>query len=394
MRKRKEYRVAHESFLKIVQDIREGPEPRSPPATMLCEIESLGRSISAKPNVVTFGVNYDGVFTREAQSFMHRLAKIKYPAVEGCQNYLVTRANWIDHWVKAIQSGLVNTLARGMAQSYTDLAAQHAIARVETCRPLSPPPVPQGVPRFTSRGIAHQTKEAFPEYLQPEVTFIDGSDQVEMVDTDASPAISSVSSRFQGTGGLSEHQRRTLLATRPRGPLTRLQSGQIVRETEEYEFVQESDVSQADIRSVELVRLNDESETDDPRFPADDSTDQETSQSLVPHSQNTDPDSSIAVSSQSIIPRSLELRRGSPELDPKCGDLVVVFIRHQGRGRKRRLVTSMGVVVEVDSRNPLRVKTDRCPNKFHEVLDIKRRSTSMISNDTHSSSEDSISQPY
>ena len=62
---------------------------------------------------------------------MHRLAKIKYPAVEGCQNYLVTRSNWIDHWVKAIQSGLVNTLAKGMAQSYTDLAAQHAIARVE-----------------------------------------------------------------------------------------------------------------------------------------------------------------------------------------------------------------------------------------------------------------------
>ena len=68
-----------------------------------------------------------------------------------------------------------------MPQSYTDLAAQHAVARVETFRPLTPPPVPQGVPRFTSRGIAHPTKEAFPPYLQPEVTFIDGSDQVEMV---------------------------------------------------------------------------------------------------------------------------------------------------------------------------------------------------------------------
>ena len=144
---------------------------------MLCEIESLGRSISAKPNVVTFGVNYDGVFTREAQSFMHRLAKIKYPAVEGCQNYVVTRSNWIDHWVKAIQSGLVNTLAKKMAQSYTDLAAQHAIARVETFRPLTPPPVPQGVPRLTSRGIAYPTNEAFPPYLQPDVTFIEGSSQ-------------------------------------------------------------------------------------------------------------------------------------------------------------------------------------------------------------------------
>ena len=129
---------------------------------MLCEIERLGRSISAKPNVVTFGVNYDGAFTREAQSLMHRLAKIKYPATEGCQQYLVMRSSWIQHWVKAIQSGLVNTLAKGMAQSYTDLAAQHAVARVETFRPLTPPPVAQGVPRFTSRGIAHPTNEAFP----------------------------------------------------------------------------------------------------------------------------------------------------------------------------------------------------------------------------------------
>ena len=170
--KRNEYRAAHESFLRIVQELQEGPEPLPPRAAMLCEIERLGRSISAKPNVVTFGVNYDGVFTREAQSFMHRLAKIKYPAVEGCQNYLVTRANWIDHWVKAIQSGLVNTLARGMAQSYTDLAAQHAVARVESIRSLTPPPVPQGIPRFTFRGIAHPPGDAFPSYLQPEVTFI------------------------------------------------------------------------------------------------------------------------------------------------------------------------------------------------------------------------------
>ena len=76
-------------------------------------------------------MNYDGVFTREALSFMYKLAKIKYPATEGCLNYLVMRANWIDHWVKAIQSGLVNILARGMARSFTDLAAQHAVTRVE-----------------------------------------------------------------------------------------------------------------------------------------------------------------------------------------------------------------------------------------------------------------------
>ena len=183
---------------------------------------------------------------------MHRLAKIKYPAVKGRQNYLVTRSNWIDHWVKAIQSGLVNTLAKGMAQSYTDLAAQHAVARVETFGPPKPPPVPQGVPRFTSRGIAHPTNEAFPPYLQPEVTFIEGSDQVEMVDTDngdGPPAISPVFSRSQGSGGLPEQQRRNLLATPPRGPLNRLPSEQTAKETEEYESTQESLARNADKRS-------------------------------------------------------------------------------------------------------------------------------------------------
>ena len=72
-----------------------------------------------------------------------------------------------------------------MAQSYTDLAAQHAVTRVENLQTLTPPPVPQGVPRFTSRGIAHPTNEAFPPYLQPEVTFIEGVSQMELVDTDA-----------------------------------------------------------------------------------------------------------------------------------------------------------------------------------------------------------------
>ena len=81
----------------------------------------------------------------------------------------------------------------------------------------------------------------------------------------------------------------------------------------------------------------------------------------------------------------------STDLDPKWGDLVVVYLRHTGRGRKRGLVTSMGFVEEVDSRDPVRVKTDRCPNKFHKVLEIKRRSTSMISNDIQSQSDHSIS---
>ena len=121
---------------------------------------------------------------------------------------------------------------------------------------------------------------------------------------------------------------------------------------------------------------------------------QDSSQSLIPHSRTRDLESSIAASSQSLIPHSLEHRLGSTDLDPQWGDLVVVYLRYTGRGRKRRLVTSMRFVREIDSRDPTRVKTDRCPENFHKVLEIKRRSTSMISNDTQSQSEHSISQYY
>ena len=52
-------------------------------------------------------------------------------------------------------------------------------------------------------------------------------------------------------------------------------------------------------------------------------------------------------------------------------------------------------VVEIDSRDPTRVRTDTCPGNFWKVLEIcTRHSTSMISNDTQSQSEHSISQYY
>ena len=65
------------------------------------------------------------------------------------------------------------------------------------------------------------------------------------------------------------------------------------------------------------------------------------------------------------------------------------------RGRKGRLVTTSGIVVEIDSKDPKRVRTNTCPGKFRKVLEIcTRHSTSMTSNDTQSQPEHSISQSY
>ena len=143
-------------------------------------------------------------------------------------------------------------------------------------------------------------------------------------------------------------------------------------------------MSPAATRSVELVRLNDESGNDDSRLSADDSLDQETSQSLVPHSQNMDPASSIAESSQSIIPHSEE---------PKHTRGDEVEVRTQTR-KNGRIYRSVGIVRCADPDRPQYVRLYGRKNYRRVLQNFTRHWTSMISNDTQSSSEDSISQSY
>ena len=68
-----------------------------------------------------------------------------------------------------------------MVRSYTD-------TRPDRLQTLSPLPVPQSIPRFTSRGIAHASQDAFPPYLQPNMTFIDGICSTELTNTGARTA--------------------------------------------------------------------------------------------------------------------------------------------------------------------------------------------------------------
>ena len=253
--------------------------------------------------------------------------------------------------------------------------------KAEPLRSFTPPPVPQGIPRFTFRGIAHLTDDAFPSYLQPEVTFIEGLDQgetVEQVNGDGFLATSPVNSRSQRSGALAEHQRRDLLATPLRGPLTRLSPEIFVKETEEYDSVQVSSMRRASTRSVELVRLNEESENDDSRPSDEASLDQETSPSLIPHSQSMDPASSIAESSQSIIP---------PSEEPEHKKRDMVEIRTQTR-EDGRIYRAVGRVRCVDPARPryVRLYGYKKSYGYRRVLqNFTRQWTLMISNDTQSS---------
>ena len=111
-------------------------------------------------------------------TFMHRLAKIKYPAVEGCQKYVVTRSRldeslgesdpvWFSQYVGKRDSTVVyRSSGTALRCESRDLSTAYTTAGTT------------GVPRFTSRGNRSSNQGSFSqEYLQPEVTFIDGSNQ-------------------------------------------------------------------------------------------------------------------------------------------------------------------------------------------------------------------------
>ena len=138
-----------------------------------------------------------------------------------------------------------------------------------------------------------------------------------------------------------------------------------------------SPVSHADTRSVELVRLNDESGNDDSRFSVEDSLDQETSQSLVPHSHNTHPALSVAESSQSIIPHSGEPGLRLNEIKQMRGDEVEVRTQQCQDGR---IFTSVGRVKCVDPARHNWVRLYHRKNYRPVLRNFTLQWTSMISN--------------
>ena len=96
-----------------------------------------------------------------------------------------------------------------------------------------------------------------------------------------------------------------------------------------------------------------------------------------------DPASSIAESSQSIIPHS-------DEPEHMRGDEIAVHTQT----RNGRIYRSVGKVRYADPDRPHYVRLYRQRNYRRVLQNFTRHWTLMISNDTQSSSEDSISQSY
>ena len=179
-------------------------------------------------------------------------------------------------------------LASEMVGSYTDLAAQNAVTRGEHLQTISPPPVPEGIPRFTSRGIAHTFSEAFPPYLQLRVSFVEGTPPTMLENIDPKSVASETSptsSRPSKNDNLSVLHKRNLQATPLR--MHTVRSGFEIRGKEkgmpDYEY--DNPGSSADKRPTRLIAMRGVCEVEDTSQADSESSDQATSPSLISSSQ-------------------------------------------------------------------------------------------------------------
>ena len=164
------------------------------------------------------------------------------------------------------------SLARGVVQYYTHLAALHAVTEGEGGKLCTSPPVPHGVARYNSRGIFHSVYDAFPPYLQPEVSFIEGNGPDMSQATRSSATVTSALDSPMGLNGLidmplltsnsiSLPQRRNLPDTPFRTPTNKLASWIGVIETDRYAFETDNRGSSTDRSSISLVAISKDHES-------------------------------------------------------------------------------------------------------------------------------------
>ena len=113
-----------------------------------------------RPEVVTFGVNYDGAFDNNAIKFMARLAEIKYPTNPNNRSYRVSRQRWIVHYARQIQLAVANGAAPAISLAIRNIKSQLVTSSMESCGNLD-----KGIPAFRKEGNQyreiHEDKVAY-----------------------------------------------------------------------------------------------------------------------------------------------------------------------------------------------------------------------------------------
>jgi hypothetical protein len=134
-------------------------DKRDDDATLL-QYQQVNHSTGGRPEVVTFGVNYDGAFDDNAIQLMARLAEIKYPTNPNNRSYTVSRQSWINHYVRQIQLAVANGAAPAISLAIRNIKSQLVTSSMERSGNLD-----KGIPAFRREGNQyrelHEDKVAY-----------------------------------------------------------------------------------------------------------------------------------------------------------------------------------------------------------------------------------------
>jgi len=153
-------------------------------------LKQLNHQRNGRPEVVTFGVNYDGKFDTNASEFMSRMAALKYPKDDTNRSYLVSRQRWISHYARRIQQVVANGAAPAISLGLRNLLStttNNVLLEYEFLEPPSsdsPNHMPNQIPTFHAGVEAHEDTIAYESLnqhgvieLEPAISFNDQETQ-------------------------------------------------------------------------------------------------------------------------------------------------------------------------------------------------------------------------
>ncbi len=127
------------------------------------EIMALFKQINhrrnGQPEVLPFGINYDGSLDKDAMKVMTRLAAAKYPEDPTNRSYQISQQRWIGHYVRQLQLAISNGAAPAISCSFCKLLATSTDLILQNLEDLDPPR--ENIPAFSNGTEVHEDKTAY-----------------------------------------------------------------------------------------------------------------------------------------------------------------------------------------------------------------------------------------
>ena len=112
-----------------------------------------------RPDVRTFGINYDEYIDLQGHALVIYFAEHKYPEDPKNRSYQISRQRWISHYVRRIQQVMNNVVAPIISLTLQNLMTSTTTRQLTQHEVLEPPTV--SIPHFNNGRSTHNNVSAY-----------------------------------------------------------------------------------------------------------------------------------------------------------------------------------------------------------------------------------------